>query len=60
MQGRNGDTYAENELVDAMARRESGMNGGNSINIYTLSYVKWIASELLYYTGSPVWRSIMT
>ena len=40
---------------------ESGTNREGSINIYTLSCLKWIAGEkLLYNTGSPVWCSLMT
>ena len=32
-----------------------------SINMLTLSCVKWIAGEkLLYNTGSPAWHSVMT
>ena len=53
MQGRNGDTDVENELVDAVGEGVYGTNGENSINIYTLSCVKLIAGEkLLYNTRS--------
>ena len=38
----------------------SGMNGEGSINIYTLSCVKWIVAEkFLYNIGNPVWCSVM-
>ena len=55
MQGRNGDTDVENGLVDTVGEGESGPNGESSINIYTVSGVRWIASEkLLCSTRSPV------
>ena len=61
LQGRNGDTDVENRLVNTVREGKSGMNGETSINIYTWSYVKWIAGEeLLCNTGSPVWLSVMT
>ena len=61
MQGRNGDTDIENGLVDPVGEGESEMNGESSINIHTLSPVRWIAGEkLLYNIGSPVSGSMMT
>ena len=61
LQGRNGDPDVENRLVNTVREGKSGMNGETSINIYTWSYVKWIAGEeLLCYTGSPVWLSVRT
>ena len=61
MQGRNADTNVENGLVDTVEERESGMNGESSINIYTVSGVRWIAGKkLLCSTGSPVWGYVMT
>ena len=37
------------------------MNRESSINIYTLSGVRWTAAEkLLFGTGSPVWCGVMT
>ena len=53
MHARNGDRL-ENDL--AARKAEDGANWENSIDIYTRSCVKQIASEkLLYDTGSPVW-----
>ena len=50
-----------NSLVDTVGERESGTNGESSINIYTLSCVKYIAGEkLLYNTESPAWHSVMS
>ena len=40
MQGRNGDTDVENGLMDTGKEGESGTNGKDSIDIYTLPYVK--------------------
>ena len=61
MQGKNGYVDVENGLVDTVGEGESGTNGESSIDIYTLSCVKWMAGErLLYNTGSPVWSSVMT
>ena len=41
--------------------RESGTNGESSINIHTLSGVRWIAGEKLpWSTGSPVSCSVRT
>ena len=59
--GRNGDTDVENgfEDMDTMGEGESGTNGESSVNICTLSCVRWITGEkLLYNTGSPGWRSV--
>ena len=57
----NGDKNVENGLVDTVEERKSGMNGESSINIYTVSGVRWIADKkLLCSTGSPVLGSIMT
>ena len=53
MQGKNGDTDVKNGLVDPVGEGESGTYGDSSINIYTLSCVKWVVGEKL--TGSPVW-----
>ena len=39
---------------------ESGTNGESSINVYTLSGVRWIAGEKsLCDMGNPVWHSVM-
>ena len=55
MQGRNGDTDVENRLVDTAEEGESGPNAESSINIHTLSDVRWVAGErLLSGTRSPV------
>ena len=60
MNGRNGDADVENGLMEQLGR-ESGVNREGSINIYTLSCLKWIAGEkLLHNTGSPVWCSVIT
>ena len=45
MQGRNGDENVENGLTDTVGEGESSSSGKSSINIYTLSCVKWIASR---------------
>ena len=61
MQGRTGDADIENGLVDTVREGESGIDGENSINVYTLSGVRWIAgAKLLCSTGNPVWCSVMT
>ena len=61
MQGRNGDIDVEMGLVDTVGERVRGINGESSINIYTLSGVKWtVGGKLLYNTGSPAWPSVMT
>ena len=61
MQGRNGNTNIENGLVDPVGEGESEMNGESSINIYSLSGVRWISSVLSYCSiGSLVWCSVMT
>ena len=47
--------------MDTVGKAQSGTDGESSINIYTLSCVKWIAAEkFLYNTGSPVWHSVMS
>ena len=47
--------------MDTVREGESGTNEENSIDIYTLSCVKYIAAEkLLHYTGSQGWQSVMT
>ena len=53
LQGTIGDTDEENSLVDTVEEEEGGTNWESSINIYTLSCVKQIASgKLQYNTGS--------
>ena len=38
-----------------------GMDGESSISMYTLSGVRWMASEKLQCsTGTPAWHSVMT
>ena len=40
---------------------KSGRHGDNSVNICTLSGIRWIAGgKLLCITGSPVWHSVLT
>ena len=60
MQGRNGDSDV-NRHVDTVGEGESGINGESSINIYTLSCVKWMAGgKILYHTGSLARHSVIT
>ena len=60
MQGRHGDSDV-NRHVNTVGEGESGMNGESSINIYTLSCVKWIADgKILYHTGSLAGHSVIT
>ena len=48
------------EKVGQMDLGVSGTNGEGSINIYTLSGVRWIAGEkLLCSAWSPVWCSVI-
>ena len=57
LQGRKGDANAENGLVDTAGKREREANGEGSINIYTLSGVRWTAGEKwLCSTRRPVWH----
>ena len=61
MQGRNGEADAANGIADTVGEGVRGRNEERSINIYTLSCVKWIVGEkVLYNTGSPVWYFVMT
>ena len=61
MQERNGDTDAENGLVDTAGEGEGGTNWESSTDMYTLPYVKEIAGgKLLYSTGSPALCSVTT
>ena len=63
MQGRNGDSDV-NKHVDTVGEGESGINGESSINIYTLSCVKWTVGEKLLYNtitqGAQSGCSVMT
>ena len=60
MQGRHGDSDV-NRHVNTVGEGESGMNGESSINIYTLSCVKWIADvKILDHTGSLAGHSVIT
>ena len=53
MQGRNRDADTENRLVDTVREGEGGTNWESTMEMYTLSYVKQIASgKLPYNTGS--------
>ena len=47
MQGSQGDTDIKNKLLDSVGEGDSGMTWENSIEIYTLPYVKQIASGSL-------------
>lgn len=61
MQGRSGGADIGKGLVDKGGEGESVTNGGSSIDMCTLLCVRWIAGEkLLYNTGSPACRSVMT
>ena len=61
MQERNGAEDVEKGIVATVAEGVSGMNGESSINLYTLSRVRWIAAEgLLGSTQSRVWFSVTT
>ena len=61
MQGRNTDTNIENRHVDTVGEREGGTNWESSIEIYTLSCVKQIASgKLLDNTGKLMLYSVTT
>ena len=61
MQGRSGGADVEKGLVDTGGEGESVTHGESSIDMHTLSYVRWKAGEkLLYNTGSPACRSVMT
>ena len=47
--------------MNTVGKGERETNGECSINLYALSHVKYIAGEkLLYNTGNPDWRSVMT
>ena len=55
MWGRSKDTDVEHGFVDTVREGEGGMNGKSSINMYTLSCVRWIAGgTLLYNTGASL------
>ena len=61
LQGRHGGADVGNGLVDTVGEGESETNGESSVNIYSLSGVRWIVGEkLLRNTGSPVLCSLMT
>ena len=53
MQGRNGDADIENSRVDTAGEGDSGANGENSTDTYTLLCVKQVAGEeLLHNIGT--------
>jgi len=53
LQGRNGDADIENRRVDTAREGESGANGENSTDTYTLLCVKQVAGEeLLHNIGT--------
>ena len=61
LQGRHGGADVGNGLVDTVGEGESETNGESSVNIYSLSGVRWIVGEkLLHNTGSLVLCSLMT
>ena len=47
MQGSRGDTDLKNRVLDSVGKGEGGMIWENSIETYTLSYVKWMTSARL-------------
>ena len=47
LQGKNGDEDIENGLGNTLLEREGGVNTESSINMYTLSTVRWTAGEKL-------------
>ena len=47
LQGKNGDEDIESGLGNTLLEREGGVNAESSINIYTLSTVRWTAGEKL-------------
>jgi len=49
MQGSKGDTDVKNRLLDSVGEGEGGMIWVNSIETYTLPYVKQITSVSLMY-----------
>ena len=52
--GSKGDTDIKNRLLDIVGKGEGGMIWENSIETYTLPYIKQIASgSLMYDTGNP-------
>ena len=54
MQGSKADTDVKNRLLDSAGEGEDGMIWENSIETYTLPYVKWITSaSLMYEAGHP-------
>ena len=51
----------ENRLVDSVGEGEGGTNCESSIDIYTLSRVKYtVSGKSLYHTKLPAWCSLMT
>ena len=52
MQGISADTDIENRLVDTVGEGEGRTNGEDSIETYTLPYVKQIASGNLLCDGA--------
>ena len=47
MQGSRGDTDVKNRVLDSVGKGKGGMIWENSIETYTLSYVKWMTSASL-------------
>ena len=47
MQGSRGDTDLKNRVLDSVGKGEGGMIWEDSIETYTLSYVKWTTSASL-------------
>ena len=61
MQGSSGDEDINNRHIDTVGEGEGVGNWDISIEAYTLSYVKWITSENLWYdAGSSNWCSVTT
>ena len=54
VQGSKGDTDIKNRLSDTVGEGEGGMIWENSMETYTLPYVKYVASgSLMYNAGNP-------
>ena len=54
MQGSKGDTDVKNRLLDSVGKEAGGMIWENSIETYTLAYVKQPTSvSLMYEAGHP-------
>ena len=54
IQGNKGDTDVKNRLLDSVGEGKGGMIWENSIETWTLPYVKWLTSaSLMHEAGHP-------